>query len=62
MAVNCRAILRAEHGKSPEENFKILLGKFRKKTTDSGVMTLWKQNSILKAKVNVAGERQRKPN
>ncbi|MCK9458339.1 MAG: 30S ribosomal protein S21 [Proteobacteria bacterium] len=56
MAVNCRAILRVEHGKSPEENFRNLLGKFRKKTTDSGVMTLWKSKQYFESK----GERRRR--
>jgi ribosomal protein S21 len=56
MAVNCRAILRSGHGKSAEENFKDLLGKFRKKTTDSGVMTLWKKYQYFESK----GERRRR--
>ena len=50
MAVNCRAVLRPELGRSSEESFKILLGKFRKKMTDSGIMTLWKKHQYYESK------------
>ncbi len=56
MAVNCRAILRTQHGKSPKEEFDIMLSKFRKKRSDSGVDTLWKAKQYFESK----GERRRR--
>jgi ribosomal protein S21 len=56
MAVNCRAVLKPEAGRNPDEAFKIMLGKFRKKMTDAGVMTLWKSKQYYESK----GERRRR--
>lgn len=52
---NCKSILK-ETGKSSEENFKIMLGKFRKRTTDSGIITLWKKKQYFESK----GEKRRR--
>jgi len=56
MAVNCRSILKSEPGRSSEEDFKIMLGKFRKKLTDSGILTVWKKHQYYESK----GERKRR--
>ena len=55
MAVNCRVVSK-ETGKSDEDNFKIMLGKFRKKMSDTGIMTLWKEYQYYESK----GERRRR--
>jgi ribosomal protein S21 len=52
---NCKSVLK-ETGKSSEENFKIMLGKFRKRTTDSGIITLWKKKQYFESK----GEKRRR--
>lgn len=56
MAINCRATLKADSGKSPEESFKIMLGRFRKKMTDAGILTLWKKHQYYESK----GEKRRR--
>ena len=55
MATNCKSVLK-ESGKSSEENFKIMLGKFRKRTTDTGIITLWKKKQYFESK----GEKRRR--
>jgi ribosomal protein S21 len=52
---NCKVVLK-EFGKSPEENFKNLLGKFHTKMTDTGIMNLWKKKQYFESK----GEKRRR--
>jgi ribosomal protein S21 len=56
MPTNCRAVLKAESGCTPDQNFKVMLSKFRKRVTDAGVITLWKKKQYFESK----GEKRRR--
>ena len=50
MALNCKVKLDENSKAKPEEKFKIMLGKFRKKVSDVGVIASWKQKQYYESK------------
>jgi ribosomal protein S21 len=53
---NCRVEMDPKTRGRPEEKFKILLGKFRKRVNDIGILTTWKEKQFFESK----GEKRRR--
>lgn len=57
MAINCKAVLVENNPRNrPEDNFKIMLSKFRKRVSDIGVVAEWKKHQFHETK----GEKRRR--